>query len=54
MKKSILLLPSVLFMGCFQTFNDDAELRTVPVTNNPNIIPSHGSLIPGMGESAPY
>ena len=34
--------------GCFQTTGDDADLRTVPITNNPHIVPSHGGL-PGMG-----
>ncbi|MBI3236464.1 MAG: hypothetical protein HYZ48_01965 [Chlamydiales bacterium] len=25
--------------GCYQVHSDDADLRTVPVTNNPNIVP---------------
>jgi hypothetical protein len=39
--------------GCSQiTHQEDDDLRTTPVTNNPNIIPQHGqSLIPGMPES---
>jgi hypothetical protein len=45
-----LLLSFVLLAGCAQITNqDDEELRTTPVTNNPNIVPHHGqSLIPGM------
>lgn len=42
--------------GCFQTYNEDDELRAVPVTNNPHIVPSHGSGLPMMGkpEKGPY
>ncbi len=41
----------LVLAGCFQTFNEDDEesLRTVPVTNNPHIIPSHGAGLPMMG-----
>ena len=28
--------------GCYQVHSDDADLRTVPVTNNPNILPHSG------------
>jgi len=49
MKCYWLLFPLILTAGCFQSFNDHDELRTVPVTNNPNIIPNHGSMMPGMG-----
>ena len=34
--------------GCYQTSSDEDELRTIPVTNNPLIIPQHGSGMPGM------
>jgi len=35
--------------GCFQTYSDDDDLRTVPTTNNPQIVPSHGTALgPGM------
>jgi len=38
--------------GCFQTYNEDEDLRAVPVTNNPHIVPSHGSGLPmGGGNS---
>lgn len=49
MKKIFFLVSFSLLTGCFQAYNEDAELRTVPVTNNPTIIPNHGSTIPGMG-----
>jgi hypothetical protein len=33
----------VLMMGCYQVGSDgDDDLRAVPVTNNPNIIPDRG------------
>ena len=42
--------------GCFQTYNDDEDLRTVPITNNPNVVPNHGSGLPmmGGGQQGPY
>lgn len=42
--KTILLLLSLFLTGCYQT-NVDTEdkLRTVPVTNNPNLIPKENS-----------
>ena len=45
------LLPFVLLLtaGCFQAYNEDDDLRAVPVTNNPHIIPNHGSGLPMMG-----
>ena len=39
----------LVLAGCFQAHNQDDDLRTVPVTNNPHIIPSHGSGLPMMG-----
>jgi hypothetical protein len=46
------VLGCVLLSSCFQAYNPDEDLRTVPVTNNPNIVPNHGSgLVPGMGGS---
>ena len=48
--KIYLFLSVILLTGCFQAHNDDEDLRTVPVTNNPNIIPSHVSMIPGLSE----
>lgn len=35
--------------GCFQAQNEDDILRTVPITNNPYIVPNHGSGLPMMG-----
>lgn len=31
--------------GCYQMHSDD-DLRTIPVTNNPNIVPSQGMRMP--------
>lgn len=49
-----LLLPLLLLAGCFQTSSDDADLRTVPVTNNPHVVPNHGGGIPGMPTGGTY
>ena len=38
-------------MGCH--YSDDDDLRTVPVTNNPLIIPEQGGGIPGMPDISP-
>ncbi len=35
-------LGTVLLSGCYQAHSDD-NLREVPVTNNPNLIPQGGS-----------
>ncbi len=40
--------------SCVQTYSggdDDDDLRTVPVTNNPNVVPNHGSGLPMMPKS---
>jgi hypothetical protein len=37
-----------LLSGCYQIHSDDS-LRTVPVTNNPNIVPQRGTGLPGVG-----
>lgn len=31
--------------GCYQIHSDD-DLRTVPVTNNPNLLPNQGQRMP--------
>ncbi len=52
----ILALVFLACAGCFQAEEDDI-LRTVPVTNNPHIVPGHGSSgVPGLGgsSSSPY
>lgn len=41
----VLLLPMFLLTGCYQVHSDD-DLRTVPVTNNPNIVPNQGMRLP--------
>gem|GEM_PF-1228339 len=45
----LLVLPLLALASCFQVYDDENDLRTVPVTNNPHIVPSHGSGMPGMG-----
>ncbi len=35
--------------GCFQTFNEDDDLCSVPVTNNPYVVPNHGGGLPMGG-----
>lgn len=53
--KRIFLLALVAAAGCFQTSNSDDDLRTVPVTNNPHVVPSHGGGLPGIGGAqGPY
>ena len=47
MRYSLLILLTVL-TGCFQAYNEEDDLRTIPVTNNPHVVPNHGSGLPGM------
>ena len=53
MRIALMLLCLVAFMvGCYQVgSNDDDDLRAVPVTNNPNLVPDRG-LVPM--QSMPY
>ncbi len=53
MKSCVFFILAALLSGCFQVYGDGEDYRTVPVTNNPNIVPNYGP-IPGMGGSAPY
>lgn len=42
MKRFILLVAFVLLAaGCYQAHSDD-DLRSIPTTNNPNILPNGG------------
>ena len=53
--KKVILLALFGLTGCFQTYNEDDNLRTVPITNNPHVVPSHGNGLPMGGSSAgPY
>ena len=55
MKKLTATTLLFLLTGCFQAYSEDDELRTVPVTNNPHIVPNYGSSpIPGVGGLTPY
>jgi len=45
MKKIFLFLAFLLCCGCNNCRDD---FRDVPVTNNPNIVPSYGNSLPGM------
>jgi hypothetical protein len=47
--KRFLILNLLLLTGCFQAYNPDEDLRTVPVTNNPNVVPNYGNGLPGFG-----
>jgi len=38
---ALLVLSSIALTSCYQVHSDD-DLRTIPVTNNPNIVPSQG------------
>lgn len=38
----------IVLTGCFQAYSEEDELRTIPVTNNPHVVPNHSSAIPGM------
>lgn len=52
-----ILLSLLALAGCFQAYNEDDELRTVPVTNNPHVVPNYGSGLPGFGgggQQGPY
>ncbi len=44
MKVFILLCSLLVLAGCYQMHSDDDDLRTIPVTNNPNILPSQGGM----------
>jgi hypothetical protein len=43
----LLALAGIGLAGCYQVHSDD-DLRTVPVTNNPNIVPGQGQRLPSM------
>lgn len=52
MKKIILLCALFIFASCYQNRTEDDELDTIPITNNPQIIPRGGnSPLPQMGQS---
>lgn len=41
--------------GCFQAYNEDDDLRAVPITNNPHVVPDHGNGLPmGGAQQSPY
>ncbi len=44
---SLLVILSSL-TGCYQMHSDD-DLRTIPATNNPTIVPQNQSRFPGTG-----
>jgi hypothetical protein len=56
MRKLLPLAILALCSGCFQASEDDIYLRTVPVTNNPYVVPNHGGGVPGGAapSSGPY
>ena len=44
----LLVLSAVSLGGCFQVTSEEDELRTVPITNNPQLIPGSSGGLPGM------
>ena len=53
--KRLWMLSLLCLAGCFQAYDPDDDLRTVPVTNNPHVVPSHGGGLPGIGAAqGPY
>ena len=40
--KYLLLISTLSLCGCYNVSSDEAEFRTVPVTNNQHIIPNQG------------
>lgn len=51
----VFYLGLLIVTGCFQAYNPDDDLRTVPVTNNPHVVPNHGNGLPGIGsQQGPY
>jgi len=42
---AVFALVALSLTGCYQMHSDD-DLRTIPVTNNPNIIPGGGARLP--------
>jgi hypothetical protein len=52
MRKSMnrwLFISFFALTGCFQAYNEDDDLRAVPVTNNPHIVPHYGTGLPMGG-----
>lgn len=50
--RRILCLVGLILSGCFQAYDPDDDIRAVPVTNNPHIVPNYGNGLPGVG--GPY
>jgi len=48
---SIFCLISLALSGCCGKCQDDDDLRTTPITNNPHIVPNTASVLPGMPSS---
>ena len=49
MKRQLLIACIFLLMGlssCVSAHSDDDDLRAVPVTNNPHVVPNYGSGFP--------
>jgi len=44
MVRILMALALLGLTGCYQ-INDNDDLRGVPVTNNPNVVPQHGGTI---------
>ena len=48
MKKSLFFFAVIACTGCYQIHSDD-DLRTVPTTNNPDLIPANLRNQPSIG-----
>jgi len=46
---SLLFLSSLVLNGCYEAHSNGDDLRCVPTTNNPNIIPDKSAKFPGVG-----
>lgn len=42
-KYGIFLLLMLTLTSCMEMHGEDDDLRTVPITNNPHIVPNYGS-----------
>lgn len=49
----LMILSLLALAGCFQAYNEDSDLRTVPITNHPNVVPNYGGGLPMMGGGNP-
>jgi hypothetical protein len=51
MIKNIAFLSLLILSGCYSMSSEEDDLRTVPITNNPYVIPNHGGGLPGVSSA---